>query len=97
MAYQRPERPLQAVINSWKAQPAFQQAERMRIVRQQLPHWLGPEVAPHLQRVWFKAGTLHLELSSPHWKHELEYQRGTLCQKINQHFGTSWLKSLQVH
>lgn len=64
-----------------------------------LTNWqqvVGPALAAHVERLWFKDGVVYLTLDHPMWREECRYNAQELVAAFNAHAGSQLVTAVQV-
>ena len=58
---------------------------------------MGLTIASKTQKIWFKEGVLHVQISDPSWKTELSFSKTQIRDKMNQDMGEDIVEDVKIH
>jgi predicted nucleic acid-binding Zn ribbon protein len=57
---------------------------------------VGPMIAKHSRNIYFREGTLHVELDSAPLKQELSFAKSKLTEKLNEKMGRNLVQNIVI-
>lgn len=57
---------------------------------------VGPMISKHTKNIYFREGTLYVELDSAPLRQELSFAKTKLLEKLNQEMGKNLVQKLQI-
>lgn len=58
---------------------------------------MGKAIAAQTERIWFEGDVLHVRVSSPVWKQELNMARLKIRELVNQRIGEELVSAVEIH
>lgn len=97
MSRRKNELSLGEAIEAWLQETGMKEKVQVQKIKNGWPRIMGEAIARNTERIWFNEGVLHIRLSHPMWRNELQLAKTKIKEMANREIQSNLVQEVKIH